>query len=278
MHPYSIFVPRGASVKQHLAVVCIVLFSLSLFAQQPSKAAQETPEAIFAMCQDSLLNREYVAAAECFGRYIDIRPDESKGYRGKVYSLYFGWKAEQHQETPKVAEPARKELLKLVADGIARADKHITEGKDVDFELFIKAGLLSMRGGIEYGNYGRVQGKLTGLSTIREVLAAASKSKYQDAKAIVGLIGYRGSDHSFWFSVADLPHDREEGLAKVYEAVLNNRGCFVDEIWFSIFEIYKEPKNKGRYSEEDRTRVFQYLYRKYPRNPLLQEYAATHNL
>lgn len=242
-------------------VFFVIASSCPLFADDGEK--------LFTECQDHFYNGEYQDAVQCFARYIDRKPDDPRGYWRKAYSLYFGWKSVQHTPFPKLDEKARDDFFLLVKEGLRRTDTS-------DFGLYVKACLLSMRGGVEFNNGGKIRGKWRAKNTLGEVLVAAEASRYQDARYLVGLTNYSGDDHALAFSIAGLPHDRTTGLAAIFQAVAKNQGPFVDDIWFVLFNIETDRKNVRSFNKGETDKIFHDLYAKYPRNRALQEYAEKH--
>lgn len=238
-------------------------------ASQTSLFSQDQPGLVFEEGQDYFYSAEYQKATESFTRYIESRPDDPRGYWRKAYALYFMWKRDQHKIFPKLSDSERQDFYRLVATGIARADAEISAGKDVDFALYVKACLLSMRGGIEAG-----MGALSlfkARDSLKQTLEIASRSHYQDAKYLEGLTNYNGSFHSFWFALAGLPHDRKTGLKMIFDAYTGNNGPFVDDLAFVLVNIETDPKNAQRFTSEDLRKIGCPLLAKYPKNESLKK-------
>jgi len=220
-------------------------------------------EKLFTDCQDHFYNGEYQETSECFDRYIAANPNDSRGYWRKAYAEYFAWKAAQHTQFPKLDEKERDKFFRLVQQGIARTDTS-------SFESYVKACLLSMRGGVEFSNVGKWKAR----NTLKyEVIPVAESSRYQDARYLIGLTNYNGAAHVGWFSLAGLPHNKDVGLAQIFRATAKNKGPFVDDIWFTLFSIETDPKNAGMFTKEETRKIFCDLYHKHPNNRALQEYA-----
>jgi tetratricopeptide (TPR) repeat protein len=249
------------------------LIFLVALAMPTAISAQEQAGSIFDEGQEHFYSAEYEKAAERFTRYIQMEPDDPRGYWRKAYALYFEWKRDQHRMFPKLNESERKDFYQLVATGIAQADAQIAAKKDVDFALYVKACLLSMRGGVEAG-MGPLS-LLTARDILKQTLQVASKSNYQDAKYLEGLTNYNGSFHSFWFRVAGLPHDRDLGLKKIFEAYAGNNNRFADDVAFVLVNIETDPRNAKRFTQEDVRKISCPLLAKYPRNQLLKKCCAT---
>lgn len=228
---------------------------------------QDEARSVFAEGQNYFYSAEYHKAAESFGHYIDLKPNDPRGYWRKAYALYFQWKRDQHKMFPKLSETERKDFFRLVEAGIQKADADIAANKDVDFALYVKACLLSMRGGIEAG-----MGPLSlfkARDSLKQTLEIASRSHYQDAKYLEGLTNYNGSFHGFWFAVAGLPHNRKVGLEKIFDAYEGNRGPFTDDVAFVLVNIETDPRNAKQFTAEDIRRIGCPLLAKYPKNQVL---------
>ena len=239
------------------ALLLTFAFGISLWAQNKKS------EDLFDECQDHFYNGEYQDANQCFDHYIALAPDDPRGYWRKAYSLFFQWKSVQHTPFPKLAKPTRDDFFRLIEQGIAHTDGS-------DFGLYVKACLLSMRGGIEFNNVGKLKAK----DTLKDdVLVTAAQSHYQDARYLIGLTNYNGAANRFWFFLAGLPRDRDVGLSQIFQATAKNQGPFVDDIWFALFAIETDKKNAGIFNKEETNKIFRDLYQKYPRNKALQEYA-----
>ncbi len=256
----------------------LLLFAIAA-ASQTILFSQDQPGLVFDKGQDYFYSAEYQKAADSFTRYIQLKPDDPRGYWRKAYALYFHWKRDQHRIFPKLSKSERQDFFQLVATGIARADAEIAAGKNVDFALYMKACLLSMRGGIEAG-IGPLS-LFTARDTLKETLQVASRSNYQDAKYLEGLTNYNGSFHRFWFAVAGLPHDRKAGLDMIFEAYMGNNGPFVDDLAFVLVNIETDPGNAKRFTAEDIRKVGCPLLAKYPKNESLKkscgQICATHD-
>lgn len=244
-------------------VVCL----LSAIVSPTILFAKDEAEFIFTEGQDHFYNAEYIDPASDFDRYIESKPDDPLGYWRKAYSLYFKWKQDQHRVFPKLNNVTRRDFYRLLAIGIQKTNADIAAKKDVDFAFYVKACLLSMRGGVEAGT-GKMA-LLTARDTLEKALEAASQSRYQDAHYLAGLTNYNGSFHSFWFAIAGLPHNREEGMKMIYNALDGNNGPFVDDVEFVLLSIKTDPRNASRFSAEEAGQIGCPLLAKYPRNPVL---------
>jgi len=249
--------------------LCFVVFVLSVSAAGGAGTQGPlAPDDALKNGLNAFYNGDYEKADTFLDAHIVSRPDDPVGYWRKSYNWYFRLRMKQKTDFPKLDQRTLESFFLLVSSGIEKADAKIAANENRDFHLYVKACLLSIRGGLEAKNISW----LTARSTMKEVIALASQSTYQDAKYLIGLTNYRGSEHSTIFFLAGLPRDGEKGLGYIFESVMMNNGPFVDDIWFVIFKIEIDKKNKDRFDRAGIDKLFAYLYSRYPENEVLQKY------
>lgn len=282
---------RNTAIKT-LFFFCLVFMPCVLHAQDAAGGSR----AVFNAALDRSYNKEYDAASELFKKYIVLEPDDPAGYWRLIYTQFFNLRLLQGKEFPEVdgktfSEAEYRGFMDLISTGLAKTEAKIVGGDNEScrphyletddpqpcssFYLYVKAGIISTHGGLKVENTGK-WGWWNARNSLKEAIAIAWTSQYRDAKYFIGLTNYNGSRHPKAFFFAGLPRDKATGLNMIYESVIQNKGPFVDDIWFVIFSIQTDEDNKGQYAPELVHRLFEYLFSKYPRNGTLQEYRERH--
>ncbi len=216
-------------------------------------------------------NNEYMKADEAFREYVKLEPDDPVGYWRLAYNRYFRLRFEQKTDFPKVDKATYENLDALINLGIEKSETRIRNNVDPDFYRYVQACLYSIRGGMAARNVSW----FTARGMLKKTLVLARASGYQDAKYLLGLVNYLGADHPVIFTLAFLPHDRQAGLAFIFESVAQNRGPYVDDIWLVIFKIESSKESEARYTENEVEQLFAYLHAKYPNNEIVRKYLAS---
>lgn len=213
-------------------------------------------------------NTDYGSADKKFDEYIAIEPDDPVGYWRKALNLFFEAKAEQKTETPKFSDDAAKKLIEFINRGIGRADAKLQKNELIDFHLYVKACLYSIRAIVEFRNVSI----WTARGSLMTSISLAEQSQYQDAKYIPGFVNYKAADRVVKAILGLIPHNREKGRRLIFEAAAQNNGIFVDDVWFVVWNIETETRNEKYYSKATVQSLFDYLFAKYPHNRDLQKY------
>ncbi|MBI4087622.1 MAG: hypothetical protein HY434_02210 [Candidatus Liptonbacteria bacterium] len=249
-------------------LICCTMFLLRpalLVAEEPGNSQNQL---VLKEGLNYFYNSDSESANRKFDEYIALEPDDPVGYWRKALSIFLRVRSEQKTDTPKFSENQRDELITLINQGIGGANTRIQRGDQSDFNLYVKACLYSIKAGVEFSNVSIWAAR----GSMRTAIGIAQRSQYQDAKYLIGLTNYRGADRNIIFGLAGLPHDRDKGLNLIFEAAIQNNGTFADDIWFAVFSIETDKRNERYYNRATVSRLFEYLFAKYPHNMILQRY------
>ena len=166
-----------------LFLFCL-LFSPRLLRAQDRVVAEDN-RAIFDAAMDHSYNKEFGEANKFFEKYIALEPNDPAGYWRSAYNWYFNNLLPlQKTKFPKIDEKkefpdadgkffdknAYQRFRSLIDVGIGKAEEKIASGDNgscrphylknddaqpcASFYRYVKAGLISIRGGLEFKNEG----------------------------------------------------------------------------------------------------------------------------
>lgn len=242
-----------------------------------ARDAEEQPEAskceeFFERGQQYLYNNAYELADREFDLFIECAPSDPRGDLRRMANLFFWKRREQKKDELKVDKVVYAQHIASIDAGIVKAEIKISRSESPEFYAYVKAYLISLRSALEYAN-----GKgWAALNSAQELSVLCKESTYQDSKFLLGFLGYLIDRRGFFArrgaSFFGLPNNKRDGFELIRQAVENNTGPYVDDIWFLMLQIITDEKA----SEKDRAtarEIFGYnaheIYerlKKYPNN------------
>jgi hypothetical protein len=222
-------------------------------------------------------NSRYARADEKFDEYRACDPADPIGDWRKAVNWYSRVRAaEDGNDTPRVDSDFYLEFKNLVQSGIRKADVMIAKREGVDLCLYVESSLNSVAALMAFKN----EGWLASFRMIKAALAYAGRSRYQDARYILGTVDFQTSAYPNFLkrkaAACFLPHDRCGGLALIQSAEAGNAGIFSDDIRMVMISIALKAKG-GELSQCAKYHPnlsADALFLKYPGNGLLRKYLA----
>lgn len=218
---------------------------------------------------DSFYNADYPEAEAAFDEYIALDRKDPVGYWRKLLAEYFAVRAAQKNDMPRLTARDYEAISTLAKEGIALAESNVKDGISPDFNRYVAGSMLSVFAALQL----KYEGKLVAKHSLHRAFDLASQSQYQDAGSLLGMINMKLAEHSKIIQwLVDLPHDRKRGKTMIFQSVVQNTSPFVDDIWFIIFDMETDRTSPDSYEKTEIDGIWNYLFKKYPRNPSLVEY------
>lgn len=247
-----------------------------------SQIAEEPPikkecKAVFLEGLNHSYNGRYARADEKFDEYRACDPIDPIGDWRKALNWYSRVRAaEGGADTPRVDANFYAAFANLAKSGIRKADARIARKESVDLCLYLEASLSSAAALMAFKN----EGWLASFRLVKAAIAYAEKSRYPDARYVLGMINYQTGAYPNFLkrkaAACFLPHDRCRGLALIQSAEAGNAGIFSDDIRMAMISIALTAKGgeSGQCAEYHPNLPADSLFLKYPGNGLLRKYLA----
>lgn len=260
-----------------LKLLVFLLSAGSAFCQIGGAPIRKECEPVLLEGLNCSYNDRYARADERFDGYRACDPSDPTGDWRKALNGYARVRAaEGDADFPWVGQDFYADFKNLVASGFRKAEAKIGKGENADFYLYVLASLSGTAALMAFNNEGRV----ASLRMAKAACAYAERSRYQDARYILGMINYQtGAYPNFLKRKAAecfLPHDRCNGLALIQSAEAGNAGIFSDDIRMLMISIALKAKNGqlGQCGGYSPNLPADSLFLKYPGNGLLRRYLA----
>jgi hypothetical protein len=253
----------GMNIKNGLVLACIITSGLTA-----CPATNNQKEALLCDGQDHFYNSEYREASTVFDKYIALYPEDPKGYWRKLVAELFLFRRGQKIDFPAITA--------IAETGIKKADAAARAGITPEFNRYVEASIMSVLAVFQYKHSAGWKAE----RNILQAVAIAEQLRYQDAEFLIGTINYEAAKSPMLYrpfmSIVGIPHDKKEGLSKIFESGVDNDSPFADDIRFVIFDIKSEKSNRMKYEEQEIQKLWSDLIQKYPRNKKLLQFAGQH--
>ncbi|HUZ92780.1 MAG TPA: hypothetical protein VNG29_02150 [Candidatus Paceibacterota bacterium] len=270
---------RNAFVRVGPLLFCLLFLIPFACAEEPASIPKKDDRCaeLFLRAQKDSYDNYFEKADKEFDKYRSCRPDDPAGDWKKVQNLYF-WQRSKQKKDEVILDPVTyAEVMALIDEGVAKTEIKIHAHENGEENSYVEAGLVALRGALERAN-GQNGGARDSVIRLKQL---SDKSGYQDTKYLYGLFLYELERKGGWrrhlLPLIGIPSgDARGGLALIRDAVRNNNGPYVDDIWFAMMGILSDKKvNSKDHAEYEAIlghtleEVYRRLAPKYPANEMI---------